>query len=101
MPLLLSAFISVILINLKFTPLIFLEEMALSQIQQLNLLLWILHVRSKAGLRSKPAGQLPKERTCTGRQDVSDVIENTVPVYSGFHARNNFSEDYPQIGYVA
>jgi len=66
MPLLRPAFISVVLINLKFTPLIFLEKMTLSHIQQLNLLLWISHVRSKAGLRSEPVGQLPEARTYTG-----------------------------------
>jgi hypothetical protein len=67
MPLVRPAFISVVLINLKLTPVMFLENTTLSQIQQLNLLLRIPHVRSKAGLRSEPAGQLPEARTYTGR----------------------------------
>jgi hypothetical protein len=45
----------------------------------------------------KGAGQLG---SCPGRRDVNRIIGNVGAGDSGFHTRNNFSENYPQFGHA-
>jgi hypothetical protein len=48
---------------------------------------------------SGPDEAAGQPNNCPWRQDVTGIIGNMVPVNSGFHARKNFSENYPQFGH--
>jgi hypothetical protein len=49
------------------------------------------------GSKDRPAGQLPGAQ---GRKGVTGIFGNTLLVNLGFHAQNNFSENYPKFWHV-
>jgi hypothetical protein len=55
-----------------------------------------INLLTRTWLRSRPARELPRAPTYKRHYDAAGIIGIMVLVYTGFHTRKNFYENYPQ-----